>query len=66
MINLEAERRNRGLSQDEMAAKVGVTRRVWGAAENGSQPRGKNARKIARFFGVEVTAIWPVDERVAA
>lgn len=65
MIDLAAERRNRGLSQEEMAAEIGVTRRVLGAAENGAQPRGRNATKIARYFSVEVTDIWPVEEVAA-
>lgn len=66
-INLLAERKNRGLSQHEMARRIGVTRRVYQAAEAGTrQPRGENALAFARFFGRDVTDLWPIDDREAA
>ncbi|HYI79984.1 MAG TPA: helix-turn-helix transcriptional regulator [Thermoleophilaceae bacterium] len=67
MVNLLAERKNRGLSQQEMADKIGVTRRVWAGAETGeSEPRGRNARKIADFLELQVTDIWSADDEPAA
>jgi DNA-binding XRE family transcriptional regulator len=64
-INLLAERKRLAKSQAEMAALVGVTRRVWAAAENGSEPRGESALKIAKHFGCQTTDIWPVPDRQA-
>jgi DNA-binding XRE family transcriptional regulator len=67
MVNLLAERKDRGLSQRAMADLVGVTRRVWAAAERGEvEPRGTSARKIAEFFNVKVTDIWPAASVEAA
>lgn len=66
MIDLLYERKRRGMSQEDMASRVGVTRRVWAGAENGAEPRGESALTIARFFDCEITDIWPVHEKDAA
>lgn len=66
MIDLLKERTNRGLSQEEMAAEIGVTRRVYQGAESGTRvPRGENAVAFADYFNLKVTDLWPVDREVA-
>ena len=60
MIDLLVERTNRGLTQAEMADAIGVTRRVYGAAEIGTRvPRGRNALRFAQFFRCEVSDVFP-------
>lgn len=68
MIDLLVERTNRGLSQEQMASTIGVTRRVYQAAEaRTSVPRGRNALAFAAFFHCEVAALFPPQrEREAA
>lgn len=66
MINLRAERLNRGMNAAEAAKKMGVNKQVLLDAENGSSPQPKNAFKIATFYGYQVTEIWPVETAEAA
>lgn len=47
------------MSQVQIAEAIGITQRVWLLAENGSTPRPENAKRIADYFGVEVTDLWP-------
>lgn len=67
-FNLEAERRNRGLTLRELADEIGIDMHALRRAEQGGKPHPKNAKLIADHFGVQVTAIWPVSdpEREAA
>jgi transcriptional regulator with XRE-family HTH domain len=65
-MDLRAERLNRGLTLEEMAERVGVTRRVLQAAEGGQQPRPGNALKIADFLGCQVTDVWPIEPESTA
>jgi ribosome-binding protein aMBF1 (putative translation factor) len=65
-FNLRAARVNRGLSIPDLAAQLGLGRRVIERAESGQMPHPRNAKKIADFYGVQVTDIWPVTERQAA
>lgn len=61
------ERRNLGLSQAQMAAHIGVTRRVYQGAETGKhEPLGENALAFARYFDCAVTDLWPIDEHAEA
>lgn len=61
------ERRNLGITQAQMAARIGVTRRVYQGAETGGhEPRGENAVAFARYFECAVTDLWPLDEHSAA
>lgn len=60
MIDLRAERLNRGMSQREFAKAAGVTQRVLQRAESrASKPHPASALKIADYLGVNVTDIWP-------
>ncbi len=63
--DLRAERLNRGLSQEAIAAQVGVTRRVWARAESGRGVAPRHAVKIASFLGLSVTELWPQDGKAA-
>lgn len=65
-MNLEAERLNMGLSPEEIAEKMGVHSRTLRRAEQGHRPHPRHMKKIADFYGVKVTDIWPVDDPVAA
>jgi DNA-binding XRE family transcriptional regulator len=66
--NLRAWRINRGLGPDEAAKAIGVSRDTLVRAESGAAvPHPRNAFKIAQFYGVQVTDLWPVtDEQVPA
>ncbi len=67
MVNLKAERVNRGLTTAEVAEKVGVSRQAILNAENRQTvPRPETAKAIADLYGCKVTDIWPVGERAAA
>lgn len=66
-MNLKAERLNRGLSLDDASDLMGVASYVLRDAENkGTQPRPRAAKQIADFYGVLVTDLWPVEERIAS
>ena len=61
-MNLLAERLNRGLSQADAAEVIGVSRGTLDRAESGLSVQVANAKRIADFYGVQVTDIWPVAE----
>lgn len=65
-MNLEAARLNKGMSLTEAASAIGISKTTLQRAEAGAMPRASVAKKIADFFGVTVTAIWPVADRSAA
>ncbi len=67
MINLRAERINRGLSLRIAAEQMGlVDWKTLQRAETGEAvPQIANAYKIASFFGVQVTDVWPLDREAA-
>ena len=58
---LVAARKNTGLNQRDAARKIGVSADILSRAENGAHPHLRAAKKIADFYGVMVTDIWPVD-----
>jgi transcriptional regulator with XRE-family HTH domain len=61
-MNLRAERIDRGLSLAEAGELMGVDRRTLNKAEEGVMPQPAKAKRIADFFGVRVTDIWPVED----
>lgn len=62
MIDLRAERLNRGLSLGDAAKEIEVAVDTLARAESGERvPQPRNAFKIASFYGHKVTDIWPVD-----
>ena len=57
--NLKTLRRARGLSQEELAQKVGVRRETIGNLENGKyNPSLKLAMDIAKVFGCTVEELF--------
>jgi ribosome-binding protein aMBF1 (putative translation factor) len=65
-MNIKAERLNRGLSIPALAREIDVPDHVIRHAEKGGTPTPANALKLASFFGVRVTDIWPADAPEAA
>lgn len=57
---LVGERLNRGLTVPALALEAGVPAHVVRHAEKGNTPSPPNALKLASYFGVQVTDIWPV------
>lgn len=62
------ERNRLGLNQDELAKKIGVTRRVISSYENdSSRPRGtKRYKKLAEALGVNINYLLSEDEAFIA
>ena len=62
------ERNRLGLSQDELAEKIGVTRRVISSYENdSSRPRGtERYNKLADALGVNINYLLSEDEAFIA
>lgn len=62
------ERNRLGLNQDELAKKIGVTRRVISSYENdSSRPRGtERYKKLAEALGVNINYLLTEDEAFIA
>lgn len=62
------ERNRHGLNQDELAKKIGVTRRVISSYENdSSRPRGtERYKKLAEALGVNINYLLSEDEAFIA
>lgn len=62
------ERNRLGLNQDELAKKIGVTRRVISSYENNSsRPRGtERYKKLAEALGVNINYLLSEDEAFIA
>jgi transcriptional regulator with XRE-family HTH domain len=65
LVDLRAERVNRGLSVKDAAALIGVSAMTLRRAEDGTVPWARNAFKIAEFYGYQVTDVWPVEAEAA-
>lgn len=66
-FDLHAERVNRGLSLRRAGSQMGIAPNTLKQAENGSTTvHPGTAKKIADFYGVKVTDIWPLVETRAA
>lgn len=65
VIDLKAERLNRGLSLNALSAEVGLPKSTLARIEGGIPPRPETAKKIADFYGVKVTDIWPTEKEAA-
>lgn len=63
IVDLRAERLNRGLTAEAAAKEMGVPPQVLKRAERGDtvMPHPRNAFKIADFYGYKVTDIWPIE-----
>ena len=60
-MNILAERLNRGLTITEVAEACDVARATLVKAEEGERPFPAQAKRIADFYGVKVTDIWPLE-----
>jgi transcriptional regulator with XRE-family HTH domain len=60
-LDMRKERINRGYSLRALSRELGVPEQTIRRAEQGQTPSVANARKLAEFYGVKVTDIWPVD-----
>lgn len=60
---LESMRKLRGISQEELAAALEVSRQTIGSLENGRyNPSILLAFKIARYFGVSIEDVFMYEE----
>lgn len=60
-------RRERGLSQEDVARELDVTAKTYGNWERGLGIHPKNARRVADYFGVDIGEILePADDSAAA
>jgi transcriptional regulator with XRE-family HTH domain len=66
VINLVEERMNRGLSRRQAAALMNVGAEVLRRAEEGEGVHPSNQLAIAKYYGHEVTDIWPLPGKVEA
>jgi transcriptional regulator with XRE-family HTH domain len=65
-VNLRELRINRGLSLRDAAKQMGLKEEsILRNAEKGNNvPLPRNAYKIAKFYGYQVTEVWPEQERL--
>jgi transcriptional regulator with XRE-family HTH domain len=60
-FSLSAARMNRGHSVRSLAAELGVDARTLMRLERGDRVHPAKAKKVADFFGVQVTDLMPPD-----
>jgi transcriptional regulator with XRE-family HTH domain len=61
-VSLRALRMNRGLSVEEVAEQTSVPVRTLYRLERGEHaPRPATAKRIADFYEVQVTDLWPIE-----
>lgn len=65
-MNLKAERINRGLSRRGAAREIDVPEQTLRRAERGLGVHPANAKKIADFYGCQVTDLWPLEAQQGA
>lgn len=65
-IRLRTLRLNMGLSTRKAAIRIGIARETLERAERGEDVWPETAKKIADFYGLRVTDIWPVDPAPAS
>lgn len=64
-FDLRAERLNRGLSRRQAAKTIGVPEPTLRRLEQGEGAYPANAKKVADFFGVQVTDLMPLEREAA-
>ena len=64
-MNITAERLNRGLSVAAAAKEIGVHRATLTSLESGARVHPESAKKIADFYGCQVTDLMPVEDVAA-
>lgn len=61
VINLRADRLNKGHSIRSLARELGVTEQAIRRLEEGERVHPATAKRIADYFGVQVTDLMPVE-----
>lgn len=64
-MNIHAERVNRGLTISEVADACRIARATLVKAEQGVMPMPPVAKRIADYYGCQVTDIWPLKDVAA-
>ena len=63
IVHLKRHRTERGMTQEDLAEKAGVTRQTIISIERGRySPSIELALRLARIFGVPVEALFELDE----
>ena len=57
---IRREREKRGLSQEELASKIGEKASVIRRAEHGMEPEEREAKKLERFLGIKLYEKQPL------
>lgn len=64
---LRSARLDKGLTLRQAAMRIGLSWKTLQRAEVGlSQPHPGTAKKVADFYGLKVSDLWPVADRSAA
>ena len=68
MIDLRKERLDRGLTLDQLSEEIKVPKNTIARVERGTEPVPKTKLRIASFYGLKPSDIWPVEntDRAAA
>lgn len=61
IVTLRQLRAEKGLSIRQAEQEIGLSRGVLNRAERAEGIHPSHAKKIAEFYGVSVTDIWPVE-----
>jgi DNA-binding XRE family transcriptional regulator len=61
-VSLAQRRFNAGLTPEELGEEAGVSGRTVRRLEDGTTPTVATAKKLADFFKVQPSDIWPIDE----
>jgi transcriptional regulator with XRE-family HTH domain len=65
-LDLRTERMNRGVTIETLAAETGVSRATIIRLEQGATPQAPTAKRVAAFFDLKATDLWPVENPRAA
>ena len=58
---LKTAREEAGLTQEQLAAKSGISRQTIIAMERGVQPMWRTARQLAEALGADPVALFPIE-----
>jgi len=62
--HIKVQRAIKNITQEELAAEVGVTRKTINTIENGKfVPSTILAIRLARFFGIKVEELFELDDK---
>lgn len=65
-MKLAELRFNRGLTPEQLGEECNVSGRTIRRLENGKRPTVATAKKLADYFDVQPSDIWPIEEPEAA